>query len=427
MRTLTSALALSALLACGVDETGVDPPADTLWFPLGVAAHPDGRFLYLNNSVFDRRFNAGTVMVFDTVEQRLLSQATTRIGLFAGELVIGRERPADCMGDTCVGPLAAYTVTRNDDQLVQMQVNASAGDAADHIGCDQEAGRCADTAVFDSFGTESGLAGDPYGIALDGDGLWLTHADRGVLSRWDTKADGGLEYRCSLNLPEGATAVARHPTSGLAYVTDRFGQRIQAVERRALFGEPASGVASGPCDLRVVGSISVDPAADRGRTRGLAFSADGSLLYAASSTDQTLRIYDTTIGTSGPRNQLLGVVPLGGFPNLVRVAGLRTGEIRVGAGIDLGPVGRALDAPGAGEGLVYVTLFDTDEVVVIDPELMLIIARIEVGDGPHDIAFLPDADGALRGYVSLFNDHQLAVVDLDPGSETRFSLLATVP
>lgn len=423
----TSALVALSLVACGVDETGVDPPADSLWFPLGIAAHPDGRYLYLNNSVFDRRFNAGTVMVFDTVEQRVLPEATARIGLFAGELVVGRARPADCTGDDCLGPLAAYTVSRNDDQLIRLTVDADAGDAAAHLGCKQDGKRCAGDAVFNTFGTDGDLSADPYGIALDGRGLWLTHAERGVLSRWDSRADGRFEYRCSLNLPEGATAVAVHPTSQRAYVSDRFGQRIHLVERRAPFGQPVAGVAGDPCDLRVVGSISVDPLSDRGRTRGLAFSADGSKLYVASSTDQTLRIYDTTVGTNGPRNQLLGVVALGGFPNLVRVAGLRADEIRVEDGLDRGAVGRALDAPSGGEGLIYVTLFDADEVVVIDPDLMLIIARIDVGDGPHDIAFLPDGDGALRGYVSLFNDHQIAVVDLDPASDARFSLIATVP
>lgn len=427
LRLMASLLAGLTLAACGVDETGINPPADTLWFPLGVAAHPDGRYLYLNNSVFDRRFNAGSVMVYDTEERRILPAATVEIGLFAGELLLARTRDADCTGDACAGPLTAYTVTRNDNHLVRLDVDADAGDAAAHLDCDQSGGACSGDAVIANFGTEGPISDDPYGIALDRDGLWITHSGRGVLSRWDTRADGQLEFRCALNLPEGATAVARHPTSGLAYVSDRFGQRIHVVERVAPFGEVVEGVAGDPCSLRVVDTITVDPIADRGRTRGLTFSADGTLLYAASSTDQTLRIYDATIGTSGPRNQLLGIVALGGFPNLVRVAGLRVDEIRVDDGLDRGSVGAALDAPGVGEGLVYVTLFDAGVVVVIDPELMLIVARIPVGDGPHDITFLPDPTGALRGYVSLFNEHRIAVLDLDPASDDRFSLIATVP
>ena len=415
------------LAACGVDETGIDPPDDTLWFPLGVAAHPDGRYIYLNNSVFDRRFNAGTVMVYDTAERRVLPEATAEIGLFAGELLLGRTRDADCTGDACVGPLTAYTVTRNDNRLIRIGVDAEAGDAPAHLDCDRDGSTCSGDAVFDSFGLDGPISDDPYGMALDRDGLWVTHAGRGVISRWDVRSDGAFEFRCALSLPNGATTVARHPTSGLAYVSDRFGQRIHVVERVAPFGESVAGVAGDPCSLQVVDTITVDPIAERGRTRGMAFSADGTLLYAASSTDQSLRFYDTTVGTGGPRNRLLGVLPMGGFPNLVRVAGLRVDEVRVDDGIDRGTVGALLDTPGVGEGLVYVTLFDADVVVVIDPELMLIVARIPVGDGPHDITFLPDASGALRGYVSLFNEHRLAVLDLDPASDDRFSLIATVP
>lgn len=410
---------------CGVDETGIDPPTDALWYPLGVAAHPDGRYLYINNSVFDRRYNAGTLMVYDTVEGRILPAATARIGLFAGDLTVGRARPEDCTDDGCVGPLKAYTVSRAENALLEVDIDAAAGDAAAHLACDRSGAQCDGNAVFRSFGDDGSFAADPSGIALDGEGVWVTHAGRGVLSRWDTRSDGAFEFRCSVNLPDGATAVAVHPQTGQAYVSDRFGQRVIVVQRFAPFGEPVAGVAGDPCTLRVVASIAVDPDSTRGSTRGLAFSADGSMLYVASSTDQSLRVYDTTVGARGPRNQLLGIVPLGGQPNLVRVAGLRPGEIRIGDGLDLGTVGTQIDA--SGEGLVYVTLFEDDAVAVIDPELLLIIARIEVGDGPHDITFMPDADGALRAYVSLFEDHAIAVLDLDPASPNRFSQLETVP
>jgi YVTN family beta-propeller protein len=423
---LLSGIALGGLLfGCGVDETGIDPPNDELWYPLGIAAHPDGRYVYFNNSVFDRRFNAGTLMVYDTVDARILPAATARIGLFAGDLTMGRARPADCADDSCLGPLKAYTVSRGDNALVELQIDASAADAPAHLACDRTGPSCDGNAVFRSFGEGGSFAGDPSGIALDGDGIWITHAGRGIVSRWETGVDGEFEFRCSVNLPDGATAIALHPQTGQAYVSDRFGQRVIVVQQVAPFGEPVAGVAGDPCTLQVAASITIDPDATRGSTRGLAFSADGSLLYVASSTDQSLRIYDTTVGASGPRNRLLGAVALGGQPNLVRVAGVRADEIRIGNGIDQGTVGTQLDV--SGEGLVYVTLFEDDSVAVIDPELMLVVARVEVGDGPHDITFLPDASGALRGYVSLFEEHALAVLDLDPASPNRFSLLATVP
>ncbi|MCB9547385.1 MAG: hypothetical protein H6706_16260 [Myxococcales bacterium] len=426
MKHAVLALVALGMSACGVDETGVNPPADALWFPLGVAAHPDGRYLYVSNAVFDRRYNAGTVVVYDTVARRLLPEATVQIGLFAGELALARKAPAaDCTGEACRSPLLAYTVTRNDNRLVRMVVDAAAGDGAGHLACDQRGRTCGAAAEFADFGDDGAFSPDPFGLAVDGDGLLLTHVGRGVVSRWDEAPNAGLSYRCALNLTEGATAVARHPATGEGYVTDRFGQRIFVVEKVAPFGEAVSGVAGDPCELRASASITVDPSSERGRTRGLAFSADGTLLYVASSTDSTLRIFDTSVGPDGPRNRLLAAIPTGGTPNLVRVAGLRPGEQRVLDGLDHGAVGTALDA--AGGGLVYVTLFDDDAVVVIDPQTLSVRARIDVPGGPHDLAFLPDPAGALRAYVTLFEAHGLAVLDIQPGSDRQFSLLATVP
>jgi YVTN family beta-propeller protein len=399
------------LAACGVDETGVDPPTDALWFPLGIGAHPDGRYLYVANAVFDRRFNAGTVVVYDTFARRILPEATVRIGLFAGELVVGRTATD--------APVHAYTVSRDDNRLIRFTVDPQ---ATQHLDCDQTGGACAGAAIFDDFGTDGDFAADPFGLSLDGDGLFLTHVGRGVLSRWQ-EGETGFRFGCSVGMDDGATAVARHPATGHGYVSDRFGQRVSVVEERVPFRR--GGAESDPCELRTVASIAVDPSSDRGRTRGLAFSADGSLLYAASSTDSTLRIYDTSVGPTGPRNRLLAVIPLGGTPNLVRVAGLRPGESRLANGLDPGTAGATLDALGG--GLVYITLFEEDRVVVVDPTTFSVIAQIDVAGGPHDLVFLPDGAGALRAYVTLFEDHALAVLDVQPDSPRRFSLLATVP
>ncbi|MCA9538636.1 MAG: hypothetical protein KC620_07090 [Myxococcales bacterium] len=394
--------------ACAVDEVGEPPPDDALYFPVGIAAHPDGRYLYITNAVFDRRYNAGTLMVYDTAERRVLPEATKRIGLFAGELVIGQPG----------GAVRGFTVTRDTyksesvtSRLLQVDINAAAGDAADHL----------------TIGTVDSFAGrtfetNPYGLSLTGEDLVVTHADRGVLSRWSV-ADTGLPvFRCSVNLANGATAVARHPVLGWWYVSDRFEREVQVVaEFPRLLRSPDVGglVNAQDCQLSPQRAVTVYPYDGGGRTRGLAFSADGSLLYVANSSEGALRIFDTTVRGSGtPRNALIASIPLGGTPDTVRVAGCRPGEC---AGI-------APDSVEAlGGGLVYVTLFDDDRVVVVDPTTLSPVARIETGQGPHDLAFMLDAGGTLRGYATLFNDHALAVFDLDPRSTSRFTLTATVP
>ena len=75
---------------------------------------------------------------------------------------------------------------------------------------------------------------------------------------------------------------------------------------------------------------------------------------------------------------------------------------------------------------MYVTSFADQLVTVIDPVSLSVIGTIEVGDGPHHIDFMLNEAGELRGYVTLFNDHAIGVIDLDPRSPKRFTKLGEI-
>jgi len=559
LRALCMAVGVWAGAGCGVEETGISPPDDALYFPVGLAAHPDGRYLYVANAGFDRRYNAGTVTVIDTWTRRVLPQATVRTALFAGELVVSRgggpelvrgaleltsegetsvvaftvrnrgardaeevivrvavpdaleaptatgvgpdeaplragvnggeafwrvprlERDAEarlevrwrCVDAACrpaaaagmegarVSPRAqlpggpeatlalddgrpavtpsvqALLVTREDNALTAFEVDAAAGDGAGHLRCGQGAdGRCDDAhrvVRFDGLTDRPALGGDPYSLALDGSGFFLSHVERGELSRWSigARADAAsnapaLRGICRLGLAGGASSVARHPTLGWAYVSDRFGQAISTVELLDPLDRGELGrVSPEDCRMEERGALIVDREPTRGRTRGLAFSADGTRLYVASNSDASLRVFETSVGPRGrPPHNLLAAVPLGAGPNVVRVAGLRSGERAAPGGPDLGAVGDAVAE--LGEGLVYASAFDDDRVVVVDPSLMTVVAQIDTGRGPHDIVLMPDAAGRLQAWVANFRDHTLTVIDVDPRSTRRFSVVATV-
>lgn len=402
-----AALAIT-LGGCGVDEIGVAPPLDALHYPIGLAAHPDGRYLFIASAGFDRAYNAGTVTVYDTIQRRIVPESTVRIGLFAGDLAAARRPEGD--------GVHLFVASRDEASLYRITVDDSAGPDAPLV--------LQTTRSRDFNGRP--FAGEPYGIAIDRDGnnLTLTHAERGVVSRWST-ADlawqippDGTEppaFRCSVSVTDFATAVARHPVLDWWYVSDRFGRRIKVVAEQVApidATQPAT-----ECDLLQLTTILVSPIEPRGRTRGLAFDASGTRLYAANSTDYALRVYDTTVtGAGNPANRAITSIALGGIPDMVRIAGCRPDECA--------PDATALDR--AGGGLIYVTLFNDDRIIVVDPDSLTAIARIDVGDGPHDIAFLLDETDRLRGYVTLFNDNALAVLDLDPASSTRFRNIATV-
>lgn len=401
MRACSLALAACVLAACGVPEDGISPPRDALYFPIAAAPHPDGRYLFVSNAVFDRLYNAGTLVVYDTFARRIVPESTVEIGLFGGELVAGRG--AD-------GTLRLYTPTRDDSQLWQIDVDDS-GDGAPTLSAEGHS----------DFGSRS-FEREPYGIALDpdGEGLVVTHIARGIVSRWSA-GSAIPAFRCSINVLNGATAIVRHPVLGWWYVSDRFERRIKVVAEQVT-EQPPADADSAPvteCRLVQVTTILVDAIDTRGRTRGMAFNTDGTLLFVASSSDRSLRVYDTTVlGNGSPSNRLVSAVGLGGTPNLVRVAGCR--------GAACGPDADPNSVAVKGEGLVYVTLFNDNRLLVVDPASMSVVARIEVGEGPNDIAFMLDSAGKLRGYVTGFSDHSLSVLDLEPGSPARFTRIATI-
>ena len=71
---------ISVLISsCGVDEVGFPPPLDRTYYPLGLATHPDGRYLYVSNAMYDRQYNASTVVVLDTYTQKFLENSTVKL------------------------------------------------------------------------------------------------------------------------------------------------------------------------------------------------------------------------------------------------------------------------------------------------------------------------------------------------------------
>ena len=548
---LTCLLLGSGLTACGVPETGLPPPDDALYFPAGLAAHPDGRYLYVANTGFDRRYNAGTVTVFDTFTRRLLPAATVRTALFAGEIVVARFGVPDLVLDSvplvdssgvslelrnaggisaenvvvtvrvsgpvgdvfgssrdfevvavegpkltfrsasfassrrgrlglvwsCIGSEAecrtasdggqvsvttevsiagstartlriadsdvqqtarvqALFTTREDSALTVMAIDATKGDSGAHLDCGQGDGLFCTNMIdrYQGITSTPAVGNDPYGLALDATGVYVSHTGRGEVSRWqmvgdDPGAPDQVTPRgiCRMSLAAGASSIARHPTLGFAYVTDRRGQVVSVVETLDPLDRGALGkITQEKCRLEEKSPLVVSRDPTLGRTRGLAFSADGTLLYVASASDGALHVYDTSVGARGrPQNRRIATIPLGRGPNVVRVAGLRPGERRAPGGPDLGAAGRIIDEKGG--GFIFISVFDDDRVIVVDPLLLAVVAQIEVGDGPHEIVFMPNADDALQAYVSNFRAHTLTMIDIEPRSPRRFESIADLP
>ena len=379
---------------CAVEETGSPPPTDVLYYPGFAVAHPQGRYLYINNTVLDRRFNAGTLSVYDTFEHRLLEQATLDVPLFGGRIALVPHADET---------LYAVLSDRDQHTLSALGIAAEMGDDDAHI------------APIESYSEfdERPMARDPFDIATDVEGLLVGHLAAGVVSRWHYNQSDedqfGLVYGCSLTLPGGAHQVVRHPMLGWWYVADRLTSSIWIVSER-----PKEDPSDATCQLTIEGAINLGNVT----SRALTFNPQGSRLFVVSSTDGALRMFDTTLTADGqPKNELIGRIALGDNPLTVKW----------GPCGGMGSHNDSCDRPNAKTtALLYVPLFSRNEVAVVDPDTLTIVARIKVGQGPYDIVFMTDAQGRMKGYVTHFVTNELGELDLEPGSENRFTTRAYI-
>ena len=137
-----------------------------------------------------------------------------------------------------------------------------------------------------------------------------------------------------------------------------------------------------------------------------------------------MKVYATQLDQGGELfGQQLATFAVGEGANIVRVAGKTHVNQRSGSELNDSFESKI---QRLGEGLVYVTSITDGLVTVIDPIRLEVLSRIPVGRGAHDIAFMLSEAGELRAYVSLFEEHKLSVIDIQPGSETRFTVIGEI-
>ncbi|MEE2785977.1 MAG: hypothetical protein VX589_01475 [Myxococcota bacterium] len=412
MRLLFSAMALAFLVfGCASERLGVPPPNDRLDTPISIVKHPSGRYLYIANAGFEREFRGGRIAVYDLQQHRFLDEASLEIGLFAGQL--GLRAYTDGDGDE---KLMGIAVTRDPSAFVQFNVDATRGDSPKHFDS---------TSIATTF--DGGKFADaPYGVAVDDEGVTVTHLNGRAVSRWlvDSEDPGRIVFGCSLNLSAGASMVARHPNTGDWYITDRRGTQVTVIKASPAAAAGEGDAINAGCELTVVDTTELNSLG----SRGIAFSADGSLMYLASLSEEALRVYDTSVGVGGiARKRLLHLQPLGGVPTTVSVAGCRpcecpTGPVGPNCPAQVTLPGSALDR--LGNGLVYVSVYNENKVIAFDPSTRSVVGRIEVGTTPYELAIAVDNYERIRGYAVNFKGDAISVIELTPGDPRQFKLIA---
>ncbi len=417
---LAIALALSmGMMGCVEEYQEELPPRDGLYYPIGLEVHPNGRFLYVVNSNFDLRYRpdqGGTVTVIDTETMELLPSASPYLPSFGGHVALNENATR------------AYVTSRKRDQVTVLTV----ADQGQALFCEVDGERSSDTrpcTVGRLPDTREGstIPRDPFGIAVSRtertiggvstelDVVHLSHLSGENVTAL-TFPEGniaGATLRSGALIPGGGNQLALRPGTQDVYVVGRDSNRIEGFRP---FIDSRGAVEA----IVRVASSAVVRQGTRMDARGIAFDESGEWMYVASRRPNALHILRVTNGTP----QVVTSIPLERRPS----------EAIYHRGAD-------------GVARLYVPSYRQGIIEVIDPELEAVVDTIEVGRSPYYMVVdSPEVHCTAPGqrcwgYVSLFDSApdgerrcdddaplcgQVAVIDLDPDSETFHTVIDTI-
>jgi hypothetical protein len=445
-------IALTAIVGCTNDDLA---PLDRLLQPTGLAQSPAGDRLFVTNGNWDRRHNASALVVLDLAalelglaqpraagealddsrpcrahatddrlecDPSLLIDPALGVRLPSGAGNIEIDRPG---GEQ--GPLRLLIPTRVDPGLTWVDVfgEGLGDDAPLRLDCGQ-----AEDRFCDRLHRLEDIGDDPSRLSVDNQGFrfaYLPHllgrrltlialdGERGPeivdfeaeFFREDELFDSGLgggfstiQRVCDLdagNVP----ALSQDCTRPYLLATQRYWWGL-----RSFRVAPGLDVLLPSGEATVLGP-NLEAAEPKPLMGGMAFEdpEQGDRLLVVHTTPPALSRVDTSLDDEGNlRMDVLATVSLCTNPNLVRVH--RPG----------------LDG-GAGPSLALVSCYGSDQLAVVDLNVFVVIATIDVGDGPNE-SLIDDT----RDWLLVANTAQstISIVDLDAGRPTYLKEFATL-
>lgn len=408
------------------------PKRDRLNFPVGLALHPSGDYLYVVNSNFDSRYSpeyGGTVAVVDTESFEIRAEHTPYIPSYGGHIRLNEDATR------------AYVTARRGDSLVALDIsNTPDGGFGSALTCPDADGNpssdpdnCIIRRVPDN---EDGarVAADPFGIEVsritrtdsNGERFPIDLINLSHLSGDSVTAiaipDGEISGASLISAPllDGSNQIRQRPGTLEMYAAGRRSNRVTVyLPYVSAAGEVEALIVREDILLNNV-TANVD-------ARGLAFDQSGERLYVATRRPDAVHIFrvlpeDPETGR-GTRHELERVVQVDDQPS----------DVIVHRGAD-------------GKDLVFVPCYDARAIHVFDPETGVMLREIELDESPYTIALdsAPSrcVDGqTCRGYISLFADAadvstscddtgegcgSVAVLELDPSSPRYLQITAKI-
>jgi DNA-binding beta-propeller fold protein YncE len=428
------ALSISAL-GCPGNE-GVDPPGDSFFYPVSVAAAPTGNWLYVTSSDFDLRYNGGTVAPVD--------------------LSCLRARVADPSHARCAAVPEAPAVRCVADRD---QPGAAVCEARGFV-------RSSQVRRISAYAIDSAVATYPdrtrLYVAVRGDGsvTWFDIDDTGGL---DCGASGALS-RCgddhrvgadaaqsptAARLPPDPSSISVDPARGWVLVTHQSSDVTLA--RASLIRDGAAeGGGGGPVLLSALGSLSpgLSSAALLPRMPG---SAERSTWVVTSRSEASLSFFQAYPGNAalrdanpflyrsaivgvrglnrGDNNRAIAVDPdasrrrafvISRSPEALLSVSLDPANPTAAVVTDVLPVpagpSRLVVRSVGGATQVFVISFDARRVTVIDPDARRVIGQVVTRRGPHQAVLDPSPTQPFL-YLVDFLDGALEVIDLRPPAD----------
>jgi hypothetical protein len=415
---------LPALLLAACVNPGQAPEPGLLNFPSALALSTEGSpaaFLFVANSNFNVRFNAGTLQAYDLAAldaalARAAAEGTCEASgecpvedlepLIVSEVALGSQATSMAIGPT--GD-RLYLPMRSDADLTFVDWTGSAL-ACDAVAEAQEAiPVCAEVPFRTSQpleGRDLALEGDPADVVVGtlgdlggGEGSFVLMLLDGLTSarvalyidrpRPEGQVQGPLLVDVLDGFDEEPVTLARVPGEPFAWATSALGNTLQPVgivldpadpDRAFLYAGDRLPI-NGVDDARNVQQVVFDP------------RPDSSLVYVLGRRPEGVIVLDRDLAASADgRLRVVDVMEVGVGPSRMRAATV------------------------GGRPYLFVTTFERQQIFVLDLELRALAAVVSGFDGPFDLIVDAPRD---RLYVTDFATSVIRIVDIAPLAEGR--------
>lgn len=419
-----AATASLALSGCPTND-GVDPPVDQLFYPIALAADPDGHALYVVSSDFDLRYNGGTVVSLDLdmvraavanpgnfncrpdrsapgahicdEAQFVRRDQTRKINPFAVDAALGR---------FASGRERLYVIVRGDNSLTWL--DAAPSGTLD-CGASGVTEFCTDA---HRVGIDPGqaLRGDvlpqePASLSVDASRGWITVVHQNndpTYARaslfWDRDAVRTTPIGSSPQLMNVVTGLPR----GLAYVLRLEGFEADTARATWLATSRTEGLftvlqaypGNGALEDKRPFLYRTSIAAVNGLNNGA--NNRGAAL------DPTPGAHRAFVVSRAPEALLTVDLSNLNAPTVTDFQPVAGGPSRVLANYDA----------TTHRTLVYVVSYDARRITVVEPDAHRVAGQIFTHRGPHQI--VRDPNGRFL-YMVDFLDNTVEVIDIQPG------------